>query len=373
MAKFMLLLRGDVTADYSKYTPQDFEQILGEYAAWGERMASENRLLGSDKLTDEGGMVILAKDGKGGDVQDGPYVESKEVVGRLLRDRGRRLPARREAVRRGTRTSASAASRSVRSMRWSARRAEPSAMTAPGLPPDLVDNLFRQEYARMVSGLCRVLGPERLELVEDVVQEALLRALRVWPAEGIPDRPEAWLFRVARNLAFDSLKRQRIVDRVGDELARWAEAETLATAPAPPEPEAFDDDTLRMLFLCAHPAVPADARIPLILKNVCGFGVPAIARALLKKEATIAQRLVRAKARLQGSEASFAIPSPARAAGANRDGAPGAVSDVQRGLPRARRRGAGPQRRHRRGRPTLRALDRTPRHRQPWSPRVARP
>lgn len=81
MPKFMLILRGDITADYSQFTPEDFAQILGEYQQWGERMAAENRLLSGDKLTDQGGMVIQAKDGKGGDVKDGPYVESKEVVG----------------------------------------------------------------------------------------------------------------------------------------------------------------------------------------------------------------------------------------------------------------------------------------------------
>ena len=81
MPKFMLLLRGDVTADYSKYTPEDFAKLLAEYAAWGDRMAAENRLLGGDKLTDQGGMVVHARDGQQGDVQDGPYVESKEVVG----------------------------------------------------------------------------------------------------------------------------------------------------------------------------------------------------------------------------------------------------------------------------------------------------
>ena len=90
------------------------------------------------------------------------------------------------------------------------------------LPPDLVDELFRHRYARMVAGLCRVLGPSRLDLVEDVVQEALLRALRVWPAEGVPEKPEAWVFRVARNLALDTLRRQKIAAKVDAELQQWA-------------------------------------------------------------------------------------------------------------------------------------------------------
>ncbi|MEO6597031.1 MAG: sigma-70 family RNA polymerase sigma factor [Planctomycetota bacterium] len=176
---------------------------------------------------------------------------------------------------------------------------------ATNLPPQIVDDLFRHRYGRMVAGLCRVLGPSRLDLVEDVVQEALLRALRVWPAEGVPDSPEAWVFRVARNLALDTLRRQKIATRVDTELQEWARREA---SDQPAEAGAIADDTLRMLFLCSHPAVPADARVPLILKTVCGLGVPAIARALLQKDATIAQRLVRAKAKLQGSDVVFEMP-----------------------------------------------------------------
>lgn len=177
-------------------------------------------------------------------------------------------------------------------------------MSAP--LPGIVDDLFRHRYGRMVAGLCRVLGPGRLDLVEDVVQEALLRALRKWPADGVPDNPEAWVFRTARNLAVDALRRRRTADRIEGELQRWAEQRDDVV----PEAPAVADDTLRLLFLCAHPAVPTDARVPLMLKTVCGFGVPAIARALLQKDATIAQRLVRAKARLQGGDVVFEVPAP---------------------------------------------------------------
>lgn len=179
------------------------------------------------------------------------------------------------------------------------------------LPPEIVDDLFRHRYARMVAGLCRVLGPAKLDLAEDVVQEAMLRALRIWPALGVPDEPHAWVFRVARNLALDSLRRQQISARVGADLQRWAAAEQATASPCTTatDPDQIDDDTLRMLLLCAHPEVPPDARVPLILKNVCGFGVPAIARALLKKEATIAQRLVRAKAKLQAGQIEFVMPT----------------------------------------------------------------
>lgn len=177
-------------------------------------------------------------------------------------------------------------------------------MNAPPLPPDLIDGLFRHRYGQLVAQLCKVLGPGRLDLCEDMVQEAVLRALRTWPASGVPDDPTAWLFRVARNAAFDALRRQRIGTVAHERLA-----EDRSAAAPPPEPPAIADDTLRLLFVCAHPDVPADARVPLLLKTVCGLGVPAIARGLLLGEAAVAQRLVRAKAKLQQG-VPFALPEP---------------------------------------------------------------
>lgn len=177
--------------------------------------------------------------------------------------------------------------------------------------PDLLGDLFRHRYAQLVASLCRGLGPGQLDLVEDVVQEALLRALRSWPASGVPEQPEAWVFRVARNLAVDTLRRHRTAARLTAELPRPAPEAVAPERDEPDDPANLADDTLRMLFLCSHPAVPADARVPLILKTVCGLGVPAIAAALLQKEATIAQRLVRAKAKLQRDGVAFTMPTAA--------------------------------------------------------------
>lgn len=172
--------------------------------------------------------------------------------------------------------------------------------------PQLVEHLFRHGYGRMVAGLVRIFGSDRIDLCEDVVQEALLRALRRWPAEGVPDQPEGWVFRVARNLAVDSLRRRTIAQRTERELQRWAEVDAGPEMPS----EGIEDDTLRMMFTCCHPAVPPDTRVPLVLKTVGGFGIGEIAAALLQKEGTISQRLTRAKARLQGLQIRFEVPAP---------------------------------------------------------------
>ena len=171
--------------------------------------------------------------------------------------------------------------------------------------PRRVEHLFRDHYGRMVAALVGVFGPERLDLVEDVVQEALLRAMRTWPFRGVPDRPRAWLTKVARNLALDAVRRSATLGRVERELVAWTPA---AAEPEDVDPERIPDDRLRMMFLCCHPELPHEARVALTLKTLGGFGVAEIAHALRGKPATIAQRLTRAKARLQRSGIAFELP-----------------------------------------------------------------
>ncbi len=181
-----------------------------------------------------------------------------------------------------------------------------SEPTRDGPVGSLVDDLFRRQYGRLVAGLTRVFGPARLDLVEDMVQEALMRALRRWPYEGIPREPEAWLVQVARNLALDALRRRAMADRKLAELERWAAS---AVDPVATEPKEVADDTLRLIFTCCHPALSCESRVALTLKTLCGLGVPEIARALLAKDATVAQRLTRAKAQLQREQVAFEVPS----------------------------------------------------------------
>jgi RNA polymerase sigma factor (sigma-70 family) len=182
---------------------------------------------------------------------------------------------------------------------------EPSA--SPGVGP-LVEHLFRRQYARMVAGLTRVFGAASLELVEDIVQEALVRALRVWPFEGVPREPEAWLVQAARNAGIDVVRRRKMAARKQAELEHWAAQAAGAQGDALPQEIA--DDTLRLMFTACHPSLGAEARVALTLKTLCGFGVAEIARALLAKEATVAQRLTRAKAQLQREAVAFEMPPP---------------------------------------------------------------
>jgi RNA polymerase sigma-70 factor, ECF subfamily len=178
-------------------------------------------------------------------------------------------------------------------------------------PTALVDHLFRSRAGQMVAYLTRSLGPQYLDLAEEVVQEALLKALQIWPYSGVPRNPSGWLFRVARNAALDAIRRTSTVDQKAAALAA-TEFNKMAASVDSPEDAEFEeqlrDDELRMVLMCCHPALPRDARVALSLKTVGGFSTREIARAFLSEESTIAQKLVRAKRQIRKDGIAFDLP-----------------------------------------------------------------
>jgi RNA polymerase sigma factor (sigma-70 family) len=169
-----------------------------------------------------------------------------------------------------------------------------------------IEALFRGESGRITAWLLRLCGPRRLALVEDAVQDALVAALRSWRIGGIPADPSAWLAAAARNAAIDRLRRER---RWGEDAVlgavepQVAADETLLNRATP-----LGDDLLMLLFVCAHPALAPASRVTLMARAVCGFTAEEIAAALHEKQASVAQRLTRARVRLSAGDVAFEWP-----------------------------------------------------------------
>jgi RNA polymerase sigma factor (sigma-70 family) len=178
-----------------------------------------------------------------------------------------------------------------------------------GAPRDSLDHLFRRESGRMISALTRVFGVHNLALAEDVMQDALCRALEVWKLRGMPENPAAWLMATAKNRAVDILRRERRARPFDPELERLLESEWTFT-PTIEEafgPRAIRDDELRMMFSCVNPRLAEESQVALILHILCGFSVGEIANAFLSSTAAIEKRIARGKKVLSGSQRLFEL------------------------------------------------------------------
>ncbi len=177
-----------------------------------------------------------------------------------------------------------------------------------------MEHLFRNQSARLTATLTARFGLGRIDLVEDVVQETLLRALKTWPNHEIPENPAAWLYRTAHNLVIDLIRREAAMTRKEEEIIRYLENAGQQEAREPSYESEITDAQLRMLFACCHPSLPADSQAAIALKELCGFSVNEIARAFLVEDATIAQRIVRGKKQFRSGVIPFEIPEPSELA-----------------------------------------------------------
>jgi RNA polymerase sigma factor (sigma-70 family) len=172
----------------------------------------------------------------------------------------------------------------------------------------VVEHLFRHEGAKMVAILTRIFGIEHLNLAEDVVQEALARALQTWPFYGVPKNPSAWIMRASRNLALDVVRRRKVFQNKQEEIIRQMDRDGATPDEAIFSDDEISDDRLRLMFVCCHPAIPVEAQVALALKTLCGFSVGEIGHAFLTTEAAIAKRLTRAKQKISQARIPFEIP-----------------------------------------------------------------
>jgi RNA polymerase sigma-70 factor (ECF subfamily) len=174
----------------------------------------------------------------------------------------------------------------------------------------LVTKLFRTESGKMGSVLTRLLGFENLSTAEDLVQETLLSALRVWKFKGIPENPTAWLYAVAKRKAIDVIRHGKVQQQSQPDLVKAFSSEWTLT----PTVDHFflsseiEDSQLRMIFACCHPSIPYESQIALTLKTLCGLSVNEIARCFLASEETITKRLYRAREKIRSENISLDVP-----------------------------------------------------------------
>jgi RNA polymerase sigma-70 factor (ECF subfamily) len=179
--------------------------------------------------------------------------------------------------------------------------------TTPECAGGIVEAVYRTDSRRVLATLIRLLGD--FDLAEEALHDAFTAAIEQWPRDGVPANPRAWLISAGRFKAIDSMRRRARFDASVAELASRLAAE--ASTPVDWSEQAIEDDRLRLIFTCCHPALPPEAQLALTLRQVCGLSTEEIARAFLSSAPTVAKRIVRAKAKIRDARIPYEVPSRA--------------------------------------------------------------
>ncbi len=184
------------------------------------------------------------------------------------------------------------------------------ATRVPEALSEMIETLYRSESGRILATLVRILGD--LDLAEEVMHEAFAAALEAWPQAGVPDNPRPWLISTARFKAIDGIRRRARLNAAQRDIVADIEAHLndAHINDAPLDDDEIEDDRLRLIFTCCHPALPPEGQVALTLREVCGLTTEEIARAFLVTPATLAQRIVRAKAKIRETPIPYEVPTP---------------------------------------------------------------